>query len=455
MNESPEKGVEAGSTENGLSEKHKSSVIYPPAPAVLHPRHRPMNSSGGSRRRVETHFDARIDAYGADDIDREAAITGRPWHSGRTGRWDPYSNDTTSRSRDYETRSSAKRTMALVAESSLAKNIFQNGETIQQGALRTLGTIVFTLCRRSGSDTLPESVPLSGGSRPLVVGRAANCDVVLRIQHISKAHAQLHVQETDLGTWILMLQDTSSNGTWLNGEKVSPRRFHRVRPGDRVSFLPPSLGDTDLDPPIYELVSGALETETSHAIPPPTIRQHQSINDHNSILSAGASAASDYHAATGPPAGCSDNQRHYSTTDGFLPNTTEGEWPLNVDGNADGEGCPQYDMRTNSQSSCPASSTVRTVHSFGPDTETAPALEDGVAPVEDQPTEISQWVQSLGGPELSQYDELLFATYDDLKQIRALYSEHIEDFFEDVCIQNPEHREIFRDALVKLRNHSF
>lgn len=67
--------------------------------------------------------------------------------------------------------------------------------------------------------------------------------------------------------------------------------------------------------------------------------------------------------------------------------------------------------------------------------------------------DIRQWVQSLAGGKLMQYSEQLFATFDDLRQIRDLYPRtSIEDFFEDVGIESEEHRQLFRKALEDLRH---
>lgn len=65
------------------------------------------------------------------------------------------------------------------------------------------------------------------------VGRAFNCDVVLRFPVVSKLHAHFsltaegQLQLVDLG---------SSNGTWHNGQRLEPGRPVIVRPSDLLSF---------------------------------------------------------------------------------------------------------------------------------------------------------------------------------------------------------------------------
>jgi uncharacterized RDD family membrane protein YckC len=67
-------------------------------------------------------------------------------------------------------------------------------------------------------------------SQRVVVGRSRSCDIRLRDDSVSRLHAAMVWREGSL-----ILEDLgSSNGTWLNGERVlSPRG---LRPGDHVRF---------------------------------------------------------------------------------------------------------------------------------------------------------------------------------------------------------------------------
>lgn len=72
-------------------------------------------------------------------------------------------------------------------------------------------------------------------------GREDTCDVVLRHQHVSKVHAVFVLQTLPEGAGdMLLMQDSSSNGTWINGIRMVPGRFQQLQPGDRVSFLQPT-----------------------------------------------------------------------------------------------------------------------------------------------------------------------------------------------------------------------
>jgi len=62
------------------------------------------------------------------------------------------------------------------------------------------------------------------------VGRARNCDVVLRFPSVSKLHAQFLVDEAK---WMI-IDVESANGTLLNGQRLTPFRPHPVKFGDQL-----------------------------------------------------------------------------------------------------------------------------------------------------------------------------------------------------------------------------
>jgi predicted component of type VI protein secretion system len=62
------------------------------------------------------------------------------------------------------------------------------------------------------------------------VGRARNCDVVLRFPSVSKLHAQFLVDEAK---WMI-IDVESANGTLLNGERLTPFRPHAINFGDQL-----------------------------------------------------------------------------------------------------------------------------------------------------------------------------------------------------------------------------
>jgi len=247
------------------------------------------------------------------------------------------------------------------------------------------GSIVFSLRRVAGATDLPPVISIRPCDTLLTVGRAVSCDIVLKVPHVSKSHAKLSLQET-AGTWMLMLQDTSSNGTWLNGHKLIAQRFMQVEEGDQVAFLPPTL---EFEQPTYEVTRGAIQAET---------------REKGGSTTATASAGSN-------------------------------------DGDASGAAV----LRVKEQE-----------HSPQPPTETR--RNTGAGDKSQQPDshsrDIRTWLRSLGR-DVSQYEEVLLATYDDLKQIQDLYANSVEDFFEDVGVESQQHCTLFREALGSLRNVIF
>lgn len=74
---------------------------------------------------------------------------------------------------------------------------------------------------------------------------------------------------------MLLLQDASSNGTWINGARMTPGRYQQVQPGDRrkesstatyhvrISFLQPNMPLED-DPATYEALELKIIEVNSH-----------------------------------------------------------------------------------------------------------------------------------------------------------------------------------------------
>lgn len=74
--------------------------------------------------------------------------------------------------------------------------------------------------------------PNSPYSDRISIGRARNCDVVLRDPSISKLHAHVRM---DGGQWA-MVDLGSHNGTLVRGEKLVPNEPARLKSGDLVTF---------------------------------------------------------------------------------------------------------------------------------------------------------------------------------------------------------------------------
>jgi hypothetical protein len=80
----------------------------------------------------------------------------------------------------------------------------------------------------------PRTVAVS--SRPMRIGRASDCDLVLRDARVSRQHARLHARDG-----VLVLTDLgSTNGTRVNGQRVSEVVLgagDRITIGDSVLVL--------------------------------------------------------------------------------------------------------------------------------------------------------------------------------------------------------------------------
>jgi pSer/pThr/pTyr-binding forkhead associated (FHA) protein len=66
------------------------------------------------------------------------------------------------------------------------------------------------------------------------VGAAAPADLILDRPEISSRHARIECRPGEAGAWVIELRDHgSTNGTFVNGERVRERR---LQSGDRVRF---------------------------------------------------------------------------------------------------------------------------------------------------------------------------------------------------------------------------
>jgi hypothetical protein len=77
-----------------------------------------------------------------------------------------------------------------------------------------------------------------GGPFPdrIGIGRARNCDIVLRFSTVSKLHAQLRLAGTQPGTQWTIADMGSANGTSVNGVALAPRTITAVNIGARLRF---------------------------------------------------------------------------------------------------------------------------------------------------------------------------------------------------------------------------
>jgi pSer/pThr/pTyr-binding forkhead associated (FHA) protein len=66
----------------------------------------------------------------------------------------------------------------------------------------------------------------------LTIGRATNCDVVIRFAFVSKVHAHLFVQ----GDLLTLRDNKAANGTFHNHKKLDAGASRSVKLGDKLGF---------------------------------------------------------------------------------------------------------------------------------------------------------------------------------------------------------------------------
>jgi hypothetical protein len=66
----------------------------------------------------------------------------------------------------------------------------------------------------------------------LTIGRATNCDVVIRLPFVSKVHAHLFVQ----GDKLTLRDNKAANFTFHNHRKLEPGSSRSIKLGDIISF---------------------------------------------------------------------------------------------------------------------------------------------------------------------------------------------------------------------------
>lgn len=67
----------------------------------------------------------------------------------------------------------------------------------------------------------------------IIVGRARNCDVVLRGDDVSKVHGEFKILENGDAE---LTDRRSSNGTWVNGRRLDAGAKIVIKPGDTIRF---------------------------------------------------------------------------------------------------------------------------------------------------------------------------------------------------------------------------
>jgi len=93
---------------------------------------------------------------------------------------------------------------------------------LEDGAAFEASWRVAPVCKRPGNP-FPDRIS---------IGRARNCDIVLRLSYISKLHAHFLVS----GSGLRLCDQRSANGTAINGTALRPGRATPVSLGDKLAF---------------------------------------------------------------------------------------------------------------------------------------------------------------------------------------------------------------------------
>ena len=113
--------------------------------------------------------------------------------------------------------------VALEQDDSLSPGRFLVGGEVREGRGGPAASLV-----------LPDGSRVQLGEEPLVIGRLADCDVVLVDPNVSRRHAELRRD----GSSVVLIDLGSTNGTRVNGATVKQRR---LADGDEISLGSGSL----------------------------------------------------------------------------------------------------------------------------------------------------------------------------------------------------------------------
>src|SRR5688572_16219075 len=75
-----------------------------------------------------------------------------------------------------------------------------------------------------------QALPLA--TYPFIIGRARECHFVIDHSQVSRLHARLELDHEQ----ITLIDLNSTNGTYVNGERITPAQPRRLRAGDKIDF---------------------------------------------------------------------------------------------------------------------------------------------------------------------------------------------------------------------------
>jgi hypothetical protein len=101
------------------------------------------------------------------------------------------------------------------------------------------------------------------------IGRAPNCDIVIRLPFVSKVHA--HIQVDGAGSYT-MRDNGASNSTFVNGRKLEAKGTAPLKLGDEIAFGSLELQFVDAAM-LYEILLS--EVGTSKGSPKSSLAPHR------------------------------------------------------------------------------------------------------------------------------------------------------------------------------------
>ncbi|MBK8004997.1 MAG: FHA domain-containing protein [Gemmatimonadetes bacterium] len=135
------------------------------------------------------------------------------------------------------------------------------------------------------------------GTAPLVIGREAGCDIVVPNKDVSRRHAEIFASPQGY-----VLVDSSTNGTWVNGDRVEAQRVLAradvIRIGDHEFRFYADRAVDAAPPPAPAPVAAALAPAPPPPAPAPEPAAPKGASERLSHTSDGHAAD-----ATGRPAG--------------------------------------------------------------------------------------------------------------------------------------------------------
>lgn len=106
-----------------------------------------------------------------------------------------------------------------------------------------------------------KKVRLEPGSGNIIIGRSSNCNIILPFSNISGCHAQITMQPTGE---IFIIDQNSTNGTYVNNQKILHGQPVRISSGDAVIFAKSGAVHLVFDPDRYETGSISDYNYQSH-----------------------------------------------------------------------------------------------------------------------------------------------------------------------------------------------